>query len=81
MAFEREYAAPYTTAAKADVDSRATFIWRTYSHLLFAILAFASIEMALYQTGALRPAGGSDFCMHEPIAYPPRKAGAVMLGQ
>jgi FtsH-binding integral membrane protein len=33
------------------VDSRATFISRTYSHLLGAILAFTGIEVILFKTG------------------------------
>ena len=33
-----------------DVDTRATFISRTYTHLFFAILAFIAAEIALFQT-------------------------------
>lgn len=35
------------------VDARATFITRTYMHLVGAVLAFVAIEVALFQTGAI----------------------------
>jgi hypothetical protein len=34
-----------------NVDARATFIWRTYLHLLGSILAFTGIECVLFSTG------------------------------
>jgi uncharacterized protein len=36
---------------RAAVDERASFIVRTYSHLLGAVLLFAIIEIALFQSG------------------------------
>ena len=39
--------------AQADVETRANFISRTYSHVFGAIVAFTVIEMALYQTGLM----------------------------
>lgn len=41
-----------TPVSRLGVNARATFITRTYTHLLFAILAFAAIEFALFSTGA-----------------------------
>jgi FtsH-binding integral membrane protein len=40
----------YPVAMLAE-DARATFLMRTYTHLLGAILLFAGIEVVLYQTG------------------------------
>ncbi len=37
--------------ASLDTDRRATFLTRTYTHLLFAILAFIGIEAFLFSTG------------------------------
>jgi len=37
--------------ARADVNTRATFIMRVYAHLLLAILAFAGVQVALFETG------------------------------
>ncbi len=37
--------------AALDVGTRATFIMRTYTHLLGAILAFVAIEMYLFESG------------------------------
>lgn len=37
--------------ASLDVSARATFIMRTYLHLLGAILAFVAIEMFLFESG------------------------------
>ncbi len=37
--------------AQLDVDTRATFITKTYSHLLGAILAFTALEMLFFATG------------------------------
>ncbi len=39
-------------AAQAPTTERATFIRKTYAHLLGAVLAFIGIEVALFQTGA-----------------------------
>jgi len=38
--------------AQMGIDTRATFITRTYQHLLGAILAFVGIEVLLFQSGA-----------------------------
>ena len=45
---------PYAPGAvwESDVATRATFIRRTYLHLLAAIVAFVGIEAALFQSGA-----------------------------
>lgn len=37
--------------AKADVNTRAAFITQVYTHLLLAILVFAGIQVALFETG------------------------------
>ncbi len=37
--------------ARLSVDARATFINRTYQHLLGAIVAFAAVEVLLFQSG------------------------------
>lgn len=41
----------YRAAQRAAVDSRARFVTRTYNHLFGAIVLFALIEFALFQTG------------------------------
>ena len=46
------YALP---VSQLDVDSRATFIMRTYVHLLGAILAFAGVEYVLFASGLAQP--------------------------
>ena len=38
-----------------DVSRRATFITRTYTHLLAAIVGFTAIEVVLFQTGLALP--------------------------
>ena len=38
-----------------DTDSRATFLTRTYTHLLGAILAFTAIEAFLFSSGLAEP--------------------------
>jgi FtsH-binding integral membrane protein len=38
-----------------DTESRATFLTRTYTHLLFAILAFTGIEVFLFTSGLALP--------------------------
>ncbi len=48
----QSYAMPQTLpVSQLGVDSRATFINRTYTHLFGAILAFVGIEFALFQSG------------------------------
>lgn len=42
-------------AADLSVGARATFIIRTYGHLLAAVLGFTAIEMALFTTGLAQP--------------------------
>src|SRR6185295_5011725 len=42
---------PQTAVSELDVQSRATFISRTYAHLFFAILSFTLIEVFLFKTG------------------------------
>ena len=46
------YALP---VAALDADSRATFIMRTYVHLLGAILAFAGVEYLIFASGLAQP--------------------------
>ncbi len=41
----------HTPVSQLGVDERAAFITRTYTHLLFSILAFAGIEFALFSSG------------------------------
>jgi len=42
------YLAP---VAQLSVEDRSTFIWRCYAHVVGAILAFAAIEVYLFQSG------------------------------
>ena len=44
-----------TPVAALGADARATFLTRTYTHLLGAILLFAGIEVVLFQTGLAYP--------------------------
>lgn len=44
-----------TAVINLDVSARATFIWRTYVHLVVAILGFAGIETALFTSGLAAP--------------------------
>lgn len=41
----------WNTVSTASTDERVAFIRKTYAHLLFAILAFVGIEVALFATG------------------------------
>jgi len=43
------YLAPVATQG---VEARSNFIWKTYAHVVGAILAFAAIEVYLFQSGA-----------------------------
>ncbi|MHC4830566.1 MAG: Bax inhibitor-1/YccA family protein [Planctomycetota bacterium] len=50
------YAQPYPIpVSQTDVDTRAVFITRTYTHLLGAIIAFTCIEVALFKMGLAVP--------------------------
>ena len=42
------YLAP---VSELSVEDRSTFIWRCYAHVVGAILAFAAIEVYLFQSG------------------------------
>jgi FtsH-binding integral membrane protein len=46
-----EYGYAGTASARDVVDERARFITRTYNHLFGAIVAFALIEIALFESG------------------------------
>jgi len=48
------YAQGPLSVAALGVEARATFIQRTYAHLLGAIVAFVALEIALFQTGIAR---------------------------
>ncbi len=54
---ETSHSAPPRTIVVADlgVGERATFIMRTYGHLVAAILSFTAIEYALFATGLAYP--------------------------
>jgi FtsH-binding integral membrane protein len=41
--------------AELSVESRSTFIWRTYGHVAAAILLFAGIETYLFESGLAGP--------------------------
>ena len=41
--------------AEASVETRSTFIWRTYGHVAAAILLFAAIELYLFESGLAMP--------------------------
>jgi len=45
----------YTPVSALSVDSRSTFIWRTYGHVAAAILLFAAIESYLFDSGLAQP--------------------------
>ena len=45
----------YTPVSELSVDSRSSFIWRTYGHVAAAILLFAGIETYLFETGIALP--------------------------
>jgi len=45
----------YTPVAELGVESRSTFIWRTYGHVAAAILLFAAIESYLFSNGLAQP--------------------------
>ncbi len=45
----------YTPVAEASVETRSTFIWRTYGHVAAAILLFAGIETYLFDSGLAQP--------------------------
>ena len=42
---------PPVTVSELDVDSRGTFVSRTYAHLFGAVCAFMVIEIALFKSG------------------------------
>jgi len=48
---ESSYSHSSEAIGQLDVQSRATFISRTYAHLVGAILAFTLIEVCLFKTG------------------------------
>ena len=52
-----DYAGSFT--GYGSVERRAQFISRTYNHLFGAIVAFALIEVALFQSGLARPIAGA----------------------
>ncbi|MEM7431807.1 MAG: Bax inhibitor-1 family protein [Pseudomonadota bacterium] len=41
------------TVANSSVEARSEFIWKSYAHVVGAILAFAAIEVYLFKTGAM----------------------------
>jgi len=45
------YVPPATLGGAAVADTRATFVARTYGHLLGAVLAFTALEVALFTSG------------------------------
>jgi hypothetical protein len=45
----------YMPVAELGVESRSTFIWRTYGHVAAAILLFAAIESYLFESGLAAP--------------------------
>jgi FtsH-binding integral membrane protein len=49
------YAGYQQPVAAIDASRRATFITRTYTHLLAAIVLFTAIEVVLFQTGLALP--------------------------
>ena len=53
------------------VNARATFIARTYNHLLGAIVLFVLIELALFTSGVAEVLAGAERC-HPKCAAPIR---------
>jgi len=49
----------YTPVSALGVESRSTFIWRTYGHVAAAILLFAGIESYLFDSGLAQPLAAS----------------------
>jgi uncharacterized protein len=45
----------YTPVSALGVESRSTFIWRTYGHVAAAILLFAGVESYLFDSGLAQP--------------------------
>lgn len=45
----------YMPVSEASVETRSTFIWRTYGHVAAAILLFAAIESYLFESGLAVP--------------------------
>jgi FtsH-binding integral membrane protein len=45
----------YRPVAELSVETRSTFIWRTYGHVAAAILLFAGIETYLFESGLAGP--------------------------
>ena len=41
----------YGPVAEASAEDRSSFIWRTYSHVVGGILAFAAVEVYLFKSG------------------------------
>ena len=62
------------TAAEASVDARASFIMKTYIHLVGAVFAFVLLEVALFASGA------ADLFMGLLSAGPPRITWLLVLG-
>lgn len=52
MTYYSEIETRVRPVAEADVDTRALFISRTYTHLLGAVALFVGIEIALFKSGA-----------------------------
>jgi len=52
MAGNSEWALDLRPVSDADVDTRARFITRTYSHLLGAVAMFTALEVLFFKTGA-----------------------------
>jgi uncharacterized protein len=55
--------------AELDQETRAQFIWRTYVHVALAVVAFALVEIVLFQTG-----------IAERIAIPMARNWLLVLG-
>jgi len=66
MQDQASYLAP---VADASVEQRSEFIWKCYAHVVGAILAFAAIEVYLFQSG-----------LAERIAVPMLKSWWLVLG-
>ena len=55
MGYQPEVAMGYQPVAQASVDVRATFIKRTYLHLLGAIMGFVLLEVWFFTSGMAEP--------------------------
>ena len=63
--------------AEASVSDRSEFIWKCYAHVVGAILAFAAVEVYLFQSGVAEAIAApllNNWLLARVVAYPPPMA-------